>query len=72
MKRVGQDSEKKILKIITGMRKSKASATQSELSRRSGLDKKVVRQILRRLRRQKKVKVTLINTHGNKKMRVYS
>jgi len=71
-KLVAQGHEKQVLKIITGLRRSKRSrATMAELKKRTGLELREIRQILRRLRRQKRVEVALENGRGKKQVRVY-
>lgn len=70
--RVGQRSEARILRIINSLEEKGDKATQSELVRKTKLDTQVVRQILRRLRRQKKVSVSLESSGGKKQVRVYS
>ena len=73
MSRVGEDEETRVLKIIQGLRRSKKHlATQLYLTERTGLDVRTVRQILRRLRRKGKVKVTFAEDQGKRKIRVYS
>ena len=70
---LGQVNETKVLKIIRALKTSKThSATQAEIVARTELEIHVVRQILRRLRRHKKVKVTFLSSLGNRKVRVYS
>lgn len=71
-KYLGEASEQKVLRIIRSLHASRTPATQAELISRTGLDVYVVRQVLRRLRRKKKVTITFLPGVGKRKIRVYS